>query len=133
LGFITFYIFKKKSLLYNTYLWNDSIWCGSCFWFINTTAVFFFLIVVGFLLIGILDLIFIAFMIKGSGSSASRVATAGGRVWTLVEPGSDTPSYTRGGRVDRKQKKAIQKHYHMAWIVMISVISLLTIFLTFIM
>lgn len=88
---------------------------------------------VGFLLIGILDLIFIAFMIKGSGSSASRVATAGGRVWTLVEPGSDTPSYTRGDRVDRKQKKAIQKQYHMAWIVMITIISLLTIFLTFIL
>ncbi len=34
---------------------------------------------VGFLLIGILAIIFVAFMIKGSGSSASRVATAGGR------------------------------------------------------
>ncbi|MFX0021734.1 MAG: hypothetical protein ACFE9S_05370 [Candidatus Hermodarchaeota archaeon] len=86
-----------------------------------------------FLLIGILDVIFVAFMIKGSGSSASRVATAGGRVWTLVEPGSDTPSYIRGGRVNRKQKKAIQKQYHMSWIVLISVVSLLTIFLTFIL
>jgi hypothetical protein len=88
---------------------------------------------VGFLIIGILDVIYAAFMIKGSGSSASRVATAGGRVWTLVEPGTDTPSYVQGGRVDRKQKKAIQKQYHMPWIVMISSISLFTIFLTFIL
>lgn len=88
---------------------------------------------VGFLLIGILDVIFIAFMIKSSGSSSSRVATAGGRVWTLIEPGTDTPSYIRGGRVDRKQKKAIQKQYHMSWIILISFISLFTIFLTFIL
>jgi hypothetical protein len=79
-----------------------------------------------------LDVLFVAFMIKGSASSASRVATAGGRVWTLVQPGTDTPSYIQGGRVDRKQKKVIQKQYHMSWIVLISVISLFTIFLTFI-
>jgi hypothetical protein len=88
---------------------------------------------VGFLLIGILDVLYVAFMIKGSGSSASRVATTGGREWTLVEPGTDTPSYIRGGRVDRKQKKAIQKQYHMSWLVMISALSLFIIFLMFIL
>ncbi|MFW9819681.1 MAG: hypothetical protein ACFFE5_08735 [Candidatus Thorarchaeota archaeon] len=88
---------------------------------------------IGFLMIGILDIIYIAFMIKGSGSSASRVATAGGRVWTLIEPGTDTPSYIQGGRVDRKQKKAIQKYYHMSWIVLIISISLFIIFLTFVL
>lgn len=86
-----------------------------------------------FLIIVILDVIYVAYMIKGSGSSSSRVATAGGRVWTLVEPGTDTPSYIKGGRVDRKQKKAIQKKYHMSWIILITTISLFIIFLTLIL
>ncbi len=91
------------------------------------------LIWLGFLIIGSGDLIYVIYMLKGSGSSASRVATAGGRVWTLVEPGTDTPSYVQGGRVDRKQKRAIQKKYHMSWIVLITSITLFIIFLTYIL
>lgn len=88
---------------------------------------------VAFLVVGILDIIFIANMIKGSASSASRVATAGGRIWTLVEPGTDTPTYIKGGKVDSKQKRAIQKKYHMSWIILITLISMFIIFLTLIL
>ncbi len=88
---------------------------------------------IGFLIIVILDIIYVANMIKGSASSSSRVATAGGRVWTLVEPGTDTPTYIKGGTVDRKQKKAIQKKYHMSWIILITMISMFIIFLTLIL
>ena len=86
----------------------------------------------GFLIIGILDIIYVADMIKGSASSLARLGISAGRVWKLVEPGTDTPTYAKVGKIDRTQKKRLQKEYHMSWIVLITAISLLMIFITLI-